>query len=112
MSDATGLLKILASVGAVRATERRVGIDLWYPRVEGEWIVDTIDIGLTDVRAADGFRVHYDYERDGFVLTREVLRQVVGLPEDALECTGTWREVAFVPADWDAPVELPAKEAP
>lgn len=109
MSD---LLKILASVGAIRASGRCVGVELWYPEVEGEWIVDSIDIGLTAVRAAHGFRVHYDYERDGFVLTREVMRQVAGLPADALECTGTWREVAFVPADWDAPVELPAKEAP
>lgn len=41
-------------------------VDLEYPRLEGKH--DTIEIHLTDVRAADGIRVQYDFERDGWVI--------------------------------------------
>ena len=41
-------------------------IDLWYPRLDEN--VKEIEIGLMDVRAADGILVSYDFERDGWVI--------------------------------------------
>ena len=41
-------------------------VQLWYPRNEGS--ADTIEIELSDVRAADSLQVSYDFDRDGWVI--------------------------------------------
>jgi len=66
-------------------------IDLWYPKIEGR--PKFIKVGLVDTRAADGVRLHYDFERDGFVVEQ---------PKPHLVCKGDyyedideWIEVGF-----------------
>lgn len=66
-------------------------IDLWYPRVEGK--VRFIHVGLMDVRASDGIRIHYDFERDGFVVEQPKPHLVV--KSDYYDDVEEWVEVAF-----------------
>jgi hypothetical protein len=40
-------------------------ITLEYPRLND---VDTLEIDLCDVRASDGIRITYDFDRDGWVM--------------------------------------------
>lgn len=67
-------------------------VAFWYPRTSGG--ANTIRVGLFDVRAADDLTIRYDFDRDGYSITREVKRQGDGY----MEPMGEWREVAFVPA--------------
>ena len=66
-------------------------IDLWYPKGENE--VKKFVIGLMDVRASDGIRVSYDYERDGWVIEQASTFQ---WEADDKVCDPDWQEVAFV----------------
>lgn len=68
--------------------------DLWYPRVERE-PVDTVEVGLVDVRAADSIRISYDYERDGYSIKQA---SVFEWEPDDDELDEDWQEVAFVEA--------------
>lgn len=43
---------------------RLLELDLWYPGVADR--VDTVELGLVDVRAADSIRISFDFERDGY----------------------------------------------
>lgn len=67
-------------------------VDLEYPQSPS----DGIDIALVHVRAARNIRVHYDFDRDGYVVTAP---SYGGDAEFKME-SETWTEVAFVPA-WD-----------
>lgn len=67
-------------------------VELWYPRNEGN--PSTVELGLTDVRAADSIRIAYDFDRDGWIVLQAsgwALDQSKG---DAM----AWYEVAFVKA--------------
>lgn len=57
-------------------------VELSYPRVEGN--VTHLEIDLVDVRASDGLRVSYDFDRDGWII-----EQPINVDED------TWKEVFF-----------------
>lgn len=72
----------------------RVTVGLWYPRSEGPSAIRTIQVGLTDVRAADDFEVTYDFDRDGYSIKREVKVE----HDTWMEPTGTVIEIAFIPA--------------
>lgn len=76
-------------------------VDLMYPRNDDG--VSTVKVGLIDVRAADDLTIRYDFERDGYAITREVTRDGDGF----MEGTGEWREVAFIPAWTEAAESLP-----
>lgn len=54
------------SNGDVAIHGRVIMISLNYPRSEGH--ANTVDIDLCDVRASDGIRVTYDFDRDGWVI--------------------------------------------
>ena len=69
-------------------------VDLWYPRNDTS-TVKSIVIGLMDVRAADGIRVSYDFERDGWKI--EQASTFEWDAEDEI-CDPDWQEVAFVKA--------------
>ena len=43
--------------------------EFFYPRVKGN--VSSLDVGLCDVRAADNIRITYDFDRDGYVISRD-----------------------------------------
>ena len=75
----------------VAVSDNVAHVDLWYPRVEGN--VQFIHIGLMDVRAADGIRLHYDFERDGFVVEQPKPHLVK--KENYYEDHEEWIEVGF-----------------
>ena len=59
-------------------------IDLWYPSYDKP-PATFVEVGLMSVRATDGVRVHYDFDRDGFVVSQPCSRDI---PEE-------WAEVGF-----------------
>lgn len=71
----------------------RIALDLWYPRNDDR--AKEIEVGLTDVRAADSIRISYDFERDGWVI-KQASTFEWGADDDV--CDEDWQEVAFVQA--------------
>jgi hypothetical protein len=68
-------------------------VDLWYPGVEDN--PEYLQIGLMHVRAADDIRIHYDFERDGYVIEQaSTFRWDI----NDRECDPDWQEVAFIKA--------------
>ena len=66
-------------------------VDLWYPQVRD---MKFIEISLIDVRANDGIRIHYDFDRDGWVIEQPTrLEWEVDEKPDP-----HWKEVAFIQA--------------
>jgi hypothetical protein len=79
----------------LRRHGRTVAIDFQYPRNEGN--VDTLEIGLVDVRAADNIRVSYDFERDGWKIEQAAIFEWAATDD---VCDPDWQEVAFIQA-WE-----------
>lgn len=67
-------------------------IEFWYPSLEKS--AKYIEVGLMATRAADSIRIHYDLDRDGYVI-EQASRFVWKVDE---ECDSDWQEVAFVEA--------------
>lgn len=76
----------------VRRHDDTIRVSFWYPRSPGN--VRQIEIDLCDVRAADSIRVHYDFDRDGYVIEQNAYEI------DGSEATdlNDWQEVAFIKA--------------
>jgi len=70
-------------------------IELFYPRVEGN--ASIVEVGLSDVRAADSLRIEFDFDRDGYSIKQA---SIFEWDADDEVCDPDWQEVAFVPA-WD-----------
>lgn len=79
--------------------------EFWYPRADKP--IKQLEVGLMDVRAADSIRIHYDFDRDGWVVEQAALFE---FPSDEREHDEDWQEVAFIkawarerpnPAVWD-----------
>jgi hypothetical protein len=68
-------------------------VDLMYPRGDGN--PKYIDIALCEVRAADGIRISYDFERDGWSIEQA---STFEWSADDKVCDPDWQEVAFVKA--------------
>ena len=68
-------------------------VQLWYPGNEGN--ADTIEVELSDVRAADSIRIKYDFERDGWVVLQA---SVFEWKTDDEVCDSDWQEVSFIKA--------------
>jgi hypothetical protein len=66
--------------------------DLCYSNVNPPKKIQYIGVGISHVRASDGIRVSYDYDRDGYVIEQQRLIGHDTWSED----TGEWKEVAFV----------------
>lgn len=81
----------------VKHEGKGVAVDLWYPRLDDSPCAE-VRIGLMDVRAADGIRVHYDFDRDGWVIRQERMVEIMGGNGVASKDPEEWVEVAFVPA--------------
>ena len=81
----------------IKLDMRRYGdemvIPLHYPDAPGNVKRFVIDLG--DVRAADGIRIGYDKERDGWVIEQA---STFSWESDDGECDPDWQEVAFVEA--------------
>jgi hypothetical protein len=73
-------------------------VDFWYPPRRGEAPISDkvakIEIGLTDVRAADSILIEYDFDRDGYVIKQASRFAWVS----ADDTDPDWQEVAFVQA--------------
>ena len=74
--------------------ENTIEIELYYPRIEEEKI-KFIEVGLTDVRAADNIRISYDFGRDGYKIEQASIFEWEMNDE---ECNQDWQEVAFIKA--------------
>lgn len=96
----------LARKRAIKAIENfRINVELWkgddnqtmriefaYPRLKGN--INEIELGLGDVRASDGIKIYYDFERDGYVIMQPyIVEKDMGDYIDA--ATETWEEVGF-----------------
>lgn len=85
-------------------------VRLSYPRTSPK---QHLEIDLSDVRAADGIRVHYDFSRDGWAIEQASTFEweVDGDGGDDLVCNPDWQEVVFVKA-WARETEPPARKDP
>lgn len=72
---------------------RVLAIDLWYPGHLDN--IDTIEVGLMHVRAADSIRIRYDFERDGYAILQA---STFAWEADDKVCDEDWQEVAFIEA--------------
>lgn len=72
--------------------DRRLCVEMFYPRQEDE--PNCVEIDLIDVRASDGIRVRYDFERDGWVIEQPTKFE---WKVDEQVDFG-WKESAFVPS--------------
>ena|ERR1700679_1809666 len=66
-------------------------VALWYPRNED--CAKFIHVELSDVRAADGIRVSYDFDRDGWKIEQA---STFSWEADDEVCDPNWQEVAFI----------------
>lgn len=66
--------------------------NIWYPRHNQ---INTIQVGLYDVRAADDIQISYDFDRDGWVVKQASTFQ---WDADDEVCNPDWQEVAFIQA--------------
>ncbi len=77
--------------------KNQLGIELIYPSRENDDgkpdRIKYIEVGLCDVRASDGIRIHYDFVRDGWVVEQPT--QLTWKAYDKV-CDEKWKEVAFV----------------
>lgn len=80
---------------------RELHVDLTYPprdEVEAEKLgtIRHVVIDQESVRASDGIRVHYDYQRDGFVIEQASTFEWNSEEESNADNAEDWQEVAFV----------------
>lgn len=81
-----------------------LSVELTYPG-QFDKAIGFVLFNQESVRASDGIRLSYDYERDGFRI--EQASRFAWLHED--DCDPDWQEVAFIPA-WGR-AETPEQEA-
>lgn len=72
---------------------QKVVFEFWYPRIEGH--INEIEVGLSDVRAADSILISYDFDRDGYSIKQA---SVFSWDVDDKVCDSGWKEVAFIQA--------------
>ena len=75
-------------------------VELTYPRTEGN--KKYIEISLLDTRAVDDIRIHFDFDRDGWVISQASVFEWDIADE---ECNPDWQEVAFIQACFIYPDE-------
>lgn len=76
-------------------------VELWYPRSRE---IKHVEIDLVDVRASDGIRVTYDFDRDGWSVQQPTR---LSWPAEDKVCDPGWKEVAFV-RSWQLDAEQAA----
>ena len=69
-------------------------IDLKYPDINK---IKYLEFNQESVRASDGIRISYEYDRDGYKIEQASKFQ---WDCDDTVCDRDWQEVAFIPA-WD-----------
>lgn len=77
---------------AIKARANVLWVDMEYPRNNP---INTVEIHMQCVRAADGVRVSYDFERDGWKIEQA---STFSWAAGDTVCDSDWREVAFIQA--------------
>jgi hypothetical protein len=82
----------------INRVERTLSINLTYPNLD-DTKVNTVEINQESVRASDGIRMVYDYNRDGWSIQQP--RSVDVLIEETetcrhYDCVEDWAETVFV----------------
>ena len=80
-----------------------VVVEMAYPRQNK---IKHIDVGISDVRASDGIRITYDFDRDGYIIEQPT--QLSWDVDDEV-CDQKWKEVAFIQS-WALEKEQEANE--
>lgn len=81
----------LAALGGACVSGDVIRVDLWYPGVEGN--PTAVEVDLMHVRASDGLRISFDFERNGWSIKQASTFQWE--PGDEVQ-DSDWQEVAFV----------------
>lgn len=68
-------------------------VTLTYPNIAFPEQCRFIEVNQESVRASDGIRLHYDYDRDGWVIEQA---STFEWDADDAEMDPDWQEVAFV----------------
>lgn len=74
----------------IREFAEAVEVKLGYPEQAGN--INTIEVALSDVRAANSIRIRYDFARNGWVISQQPAEQ----DEDDQSVLTPWAEVAFI----------------
>lgn len=69
-------------------------VTLTYPDVQGK-AIQCVVFDQESVRASDGIKISYDYDRDGYQI-EQASRFAWGA--DDPDCDPDWQEVAFIPS--------------
>lgn len=72
---------------------KEVHVTLNYPNIAAETECVYVVVDQSSLRASDGLRLHYDYERDGFVIEQA---STFSWDADDEVCDHDWQEVSFV----------------
>lgn len=83
-----------------RPRESLVEVEIYYPRNDPPRIT-TVEVGLSDVRAADSIRISYDFERDGWSVKQAAgwdMGWPAGTSDEQMDKDMDWQEVFFVQA--------------
>lgn len=79
-----------------------VRVEMDYPKATN---INTVEVGVTAVRAVDNIRVHFDFDRDGWVITQPQRWHTPHPTEpNVFELQEEWVEAAFCPA-WQFELE-------
>jgi hypothetical protein len=81
---------------SITVSEQVANVELFYPRNEGN--IHTIEVGLSDVRAADSIQISYDFDRDGWSIKQASRFEWICDENDDGNRDPDWQEVAFVQA--------------
>src|SRR5688500_9294541 len=92
-----GLLPLDDQTQVQRGREDTIDFDFWYPRSDGS--AKYLEVGLMDVRASDGIRISYDFDRDGYVIEQPWYEDVEitkpGATYRSFDQIEHWQEVGF-----------------
>jgi len=77
--------------------EETAHFDFLYPPYEIEESngkIRYLEVNIETVRASDGIRIHYDFDRDGFVIEQPMEKEID--KGDYIECEDEWHETSFI----------------
>lgn len=86
----------------VKEDGRELMATIWYPQRTEE--PKYVHLDMMHTRAADGIRIHYDMDRNGWVISKELWNTVdVGMGDSFPACRDPreWGDLVFIPNEFD-----------